>query len=95
MGGESKHEDARTELMEKKCSTQQAMKEFKHVVRNVIKIAGKEEDDWLLGASQSLMSRFNPLGIENKQASIRGAIRLDDEKAEKVVEQIIELSPKT
>ena len=79
MGGRTKKDEAKEEMLEKRSTLQQAIKEFKQTLRKTARLVMHEDDEWLIRPSNVLKNGFKQLGIENRQAAVKGTIHLDQE----------------
>ena len=77
MGGESKGDEAKEEMLEKRSTLQQAMKDFKQTLRKTAKITMKEEDEWLIKPSKIIKNNLSKVDIQNRQAAVKGTIRME------------------
>ena len=70
------------------------MKEFKNTLRRTARLTMKDEDEWLIKASNVIKNNRIGVGTENRQPAVRGTIHLEEGKAEDVTRQILELQPR-
>ena len=77
MGGRTKGDEAKEEMLEKRSTLQQAMKEFKQTPRKTARLVMQEDDEWLIKLSSVLKNELKKVGIENRQAAVKGTIHLE------------------
>ena len=65
------------------------MKEFKKTFRRTVSLTMKEEDEWLTKASKLLKNGLAGLGVENRQAAVRGTIHMENWKARDITRKIL------
>ena len=51
----------------------------------------KEEDEWLITASKALRNGLKGVGIENRQAAVKGTMHLEGWRAIDITRMILEM----